>query len=88
LREGVDLQELVEEGEDEREDDSHDVETEGHDGDGGIVLVGDDGGNLGDGGVLLLLQVDRGAFDIELLIDEILLGKVFGFLLGHDVSSG
>jgi hypothetical protein len=79
----LDLQELVKEGEDEGEDDGHDVVTEGHDGDGGVVLVGDDGGNLGDGGVFLLLEVDGGAFDIELLIDELLLGKVFGLLLGH-----
>ena len=81
-----DLQELVEEGEDDGEDDSHDPETEGHDGDSGVILVRDNGGNLRDGRVLLLLEDDGRALDIELLVDELFFSSEFLLLVGHDVK--
>jgi hypothetical protein len=82
-RASTEPEELIEEGEDAREEDGHEPETSGHDGERGVILVGDNGGNLGNRRVLLLLEDDGRALDIELLVDEFFFSSVFLLLLGH-----
>ena len=82
------LQELVNETESSGGDERHDPETERQRGEGRVILVGDDGGDLGDGRGLLFLEDDRGAFDVELFLDELLFGDVFLLLFRHDGGEG
>jgi len=77
------LQKLVNEGQEKGEEDSHDPETEGHDREGRIILVGDDGSNLGNGRVLLFFEDDGRALGIELLVNELLFSNVFLLVFGH-----
>lgn len=53
------LQKLVEERKDDGENNGHEPETESHDGQGGVIFVGDNSGNLGDGRVLFFVENDR-----------------------------
>jgi hypothetical protein len=80
---GKDLQELVEEGEEAREDDGHDPVTESHDGQTWLILVGDNGGDLGNRRVLFFLEDDRGTLSIDLLVDEVVFSKIFLLVVGH-----
>jgi hypothetical protein len=77
------LQELVEERKDASEDDSHEVVTESHDRDVGVILVGDNGGDLRNRRVLLFLEDDGLTFSIKLLVDEFFVSRVFLLLFGH-----
>ena len=87
ITEPLHLQELIEEGQQEGEEYGHDPVTEGHDREGGVILVGDNGGDFWNGRVFFFFQIDRRALDIEFLIDELLFSKVL-LLMFSDHGDG
>ena len=82
----VDLQELVEEREKTGKEDTHDPVTESHDGKVGFIFVGDDGGDLGNGRVLLFLEGDGCALGVNLFVFEFI-SMVFFLVIGHGGGS-
>lgn len=80
-----DLQELVEEREDDGEENSHEIETEGHDRERWIILVGDNSCNFWDRGVFFFFEGDGRALNVVLLVVGLLRG-VLELLFGRHVG--